>query len=594
MEPLVQEPVRALLAHYQATLGARPDICARLEAAGIASQVVRARCGLGLVDRTAGRTLLSGRPERLIAAWRAEWRAAGAIRATGRERFLGCIVVPLGSPDRARGPWAGLRLCDIEAPASGSPRHDPPPSTVFVPQPWNGAGELVCCGDPFDALVLRTAGVPRVAAVLGQPHAPLLQGLHALFALPTVRRVRLALPGTATGMEWTRVLLDVAAETGVPIDVWTLPAGCRVRDIRRLHGSELLARFLAIGPTALPKASMRGDDRRTAPSFPPPWTRVPGTLASGLTAHLQDLRARARPEDAVRRRSQELQRFWAVCTRLGVHEMQDLTPSVVEAVQLTFVSESHGADARLTLGAARRLLAGVRIFLAWALRTGRLANDAAAGLAPLPRIANPPPVVLTADEVERALCAVRAHRIGGLRDRAMLEVLYSTGIRRGELVGLDVGDLDPARGVLRVRRGKGGTSRLVPIGARAIQWVTRYIETERLRRLRTATESALFVSRRGTRLRCKTVTARMHACLRAAGITKPGSCHIFRHTVATLMHEQGADIRDLQALLGHALLTSTQLYTRVSMQRLKDVHARTHPGERFGVSPGPDEDDVAD
>ena len=220
--------------------------------------------------------------------------------------------------------------------------------------------------------------------------------------------------------------------------------------------------------------------------------------------------------------------------------------------------------------------------------------DATAGLARMRRPMTVPPVVLTAAEVEQVLHAIRVRRSGGLRDRAMLEVLYSTGIRRVELVGLDVGDLDDARGVLLVRRGKGGRSRVVPIGARARSWVSRYVETDRVRRLRVATEPALFLSRRGERLRGKTVTARMHACLRSAGITKPGSCHILRHTVATLMHDRGADIRDLQALLGHALLTSTQLYTRVSMQRLQDVHARTHPGERgprAGAEAETDDDD---
>ncbi|MBK7907330.1 MAG: tyrosine-type recombinase/integrase [Gemmatimonadetes bacterium] len=179
----------------------------------------------------------------------------------------------------------------------------------------------------------------------------------------------------------------------------------------------------------------------------------------------------------------------------------------------------------------------------------------------------------------------------GLRDRAMLEVLYSTGIRRVELVGLDLHDLDESRGVLRVRRvrrGKGGTKRLVPLGRRAQYWVARYVETVRIRHAESAHEPALFLTGRGRRITPKMVTGRMRQCLRTAGIGKAGSCHIFRHSMATLMHDAGADIRDLQALLGHALLTSTQLYTRVSMQRLMEVHARTHPAECGAASIEPE------
>jgi integrase/recombinase XerD len=162
----------------------------------------------------------------------------------------------------------------------------------------------------------------------------------------------------------------------------------------------------------------------------------------------------------------------------------------------------------------------------------------------------------------------------------MAELLYSTGIRRGELVGLDVGDVDFERRAITVRCGKGRRSRMVPVGHRALEWLARYVSTARRQQLRHVTEVALFLSRGGMRISEKTVTTRMRARLVAAGITKRGSCHVFRHSAATLMHDAGADIRDLQALLGHALLTSTQLYTRVSVARLHEVHARTHPAER--------------
>ncbi|MBX3174978.1 MAG: tyrosine-type recombinase/integrase [Gemmatimonadaceae bacterium] len=190
-------------------------------------------------------------------------------------------------------------------------------------------------------------------------------------------------------------------------------------------------------------------------------------------------------------------------------------------------------------------------------------------------------MVLTSSEVDRALNGIRTQTAIGVRDRAMLELLHATAMRRGELAGLDVGDVDLDRALVRIRRGKGGRSRIVPLGRRAAAWVRHYIDRARLIALKDVRQPALFLSRRGRRVGVKTVTARMHACLRRAGVAKGGSCHIIRHSVATLMHEAGADIRDLQALLGHSLLTSTQLYTRVSMQHLQAVHRRTHPSERW-------------
>lgn len=169
----------------------------------------------------------------------------------------------------------------------------------------------------------------------------------------------------------------------------------------------------------------------------------------------------------------------------------------------------------------------------------------------------------------------------GLRDRAILEVLYSTGIRRMELVGLDVRDLDAERGALLIREGKGRKDRLVPIGERAIRWTHVYLDRVRrllfCRALDPPSRDALFLSRRGHRIRATKLTARLHQYLVRAGIEKPGSVHIFRHTMATLMHDAGADIRDLQEILGHAQLSTTEIYTHVSIERLKAVHTRTHP-----------------
>lgn len=225
-------------------------------------------------------------------------------------------------------------------------------------------------------------------------------------------------------------------------------------------------------------------------------------------------------------------------------------------------------------------LGALRLLFAWALRTERVQVNPASAL-PRPRYPRRlPRAILNAREAERVLDVPRVETWRGLRDRAMLEVLYSTGIRRAELTNLDLADVDLQRGTLLVREGKGGKDRVVPLGARALGWVQRYIREGREQSVRQPTCLALFLNDRGRRIRPTRLTDRLRRYMVASGVDKPGSCHIWRHTMATLMHDAGADIRDLQEILGHADLATTEIYTHVSISRLKAVHARTHPAER--------------
>jgi len=167
----------------------------------------------------------------------------------------------------------------------------------------------------------------------------------------------------------------------------------------------------------------------------------------------------------------------------------------------------------------------------------------------------------------------------GIRDRAILELLYTTGIRRAELARLDLADLDPADATLHIRQGKGGKSRLVPVGQTALEWIQKYQRETRPRLQLDLTEQALFLSGYGTRVTTGHLTDWMKKTLKKAGIEKPGACHLMRHSCATHMLENGADIRLIQQLLGHAKLDTTSGYTQVAITHLREVHARTHPGK---------------
>ena len=159
----------------------------------------------------------------------------------------------------------------------------------------------------------------------------------------------------------------------------------------------------------------------------------------------------------------------------------------------------------------------------------------------------------------------------GIRDRAMLEVLYSTGMRRAELAGLGVDDWDWARRAIAIRQGKGGRDRVVPIGDRAAVWLARYLDTVRSDLVREPDDGTLFLTDYGECFGKNRLGDLVRRYLDWAGITIPGSCHLLRHACATHMLENGADIRYIQALLGHADLRSTQIYTQVSIVRLKEV-----------------------
>ncbi len=194
-----------------------------------------------------------------------------------------------------------------------------------------------------------------------------------------------------------------------------------------------------------------------------------------------------------------------------------------------------------------------------------------------------PKAVLTEPEV-RALLAAPGTDTLGLRDRAILETLYSTGLRRAELCGLDLYDLDLANELVRVRGGKGGRDRIVPIGSWALVAIHRYVRESRPELIARPKEPALFVAavtRR--RLNVKTLNFLVRKHTQAAGIEKRVTPHVLRHTCATHLLQNGADLRHVQAILGHASIATTQIYTRVAVEDLAAVHRRHHPRRKMKI-----------
>jgi len=222
-----------------------------------------------------------------------------------------------------------------------------------------------------------------------------------------------------------------------------------------------------------------------------------------------------------------------------------------------------------------RFLSSLRRFHRHLLREGEADSDPTA-LVVSPRLGRPLPDVLGEREVEALLEAPDTATPLGMRDRTMLELLYATGLRVSELVGLRTDQVRLAQGVLRVT-GKGGKERLVPFGEVAGEWLERYLRETRPALLRGQASDALFPGRGGRPMTRQTFWHRLRRHARQAGISRPISPHGLRHAFATHLLNHGADLRVVQMLLGHADLSTTQIYTHVARERLQSLHARHHP-----------------
>ena len=199
----------------------------------------------------------------------------------------------------------------------------------------------------------------------------------------------------------------------------------------------------------------------------------------------------------------------------------------------------------------------------------------------------------TQAEVEAILNATDSSTALGVRDRAIMEVLYSSAIRRTELLQLSVFDVDTRRGSLLVRLGKGGKGRLVPLGERACAWVDKYLQQVRPDLVVGVDAGILFLTQHGDPLHDHTLGETVKRYIAAAGVPASGACHLFRHACATHMLENGADTRFIQVLLGHSNLSTTQVYTHVALTKLKQIHTATHPARLHPEDAGPDANEAS-
>lgn len=232
---------------------------------------------------------------------------------------------------------------------------------------------------------------------------------------------------------------------------------------------------------------------------------------------------------------------------------------------------SDGAKPRTTA----RLLSSMRRFYRYLIREGRLQEDPSVRI-DAPRIGRPLPDSLSETEVEALLDSPDERDTLGLRDRAMLELLYACGLRVSELVSMTTDQASLTQGVVRLV-GKGNKERLVPLGEEAVDWLQRYLDDSRPEMAAGKSARQLFITRRGKGMTRQAFWYRIRHYAVKSGINKPLSPHTLRHAFATHLLNHGADLRVVQMLLGHSDLSTTQIYTHVARERLKDLHAQHHP-----------------
>ena len=271
-----------------------------------------------------------------------------------------------------------------------------------------------------------------------------------------------------------------------------------------------------------------------------------------------------------------LNNFADWCELRSLNRANEITKPILERYRKHLHHTLDRTGKPLTARNQVTRLIPLRSFFKWATRQNYLLYNPASELE-LPKLGRRlPKATLTAAEADHVLAQPDTQTQEGIRDRAILEVLYSTGIRRMELINLCLEDVQASRGVLAVRQGKNNKDRFVPIGERAVIWLQEYIDHVRPFWVIDDHDS-VFLNQHGQALKPDQLTRWVRNYIEQADIGKPGSCHLFRHTVATLMLENGADLRFIQQMLGHVSILTTEIYTHVSIIKLQEIHSVTHP-----------------
>ena len=303
----------------------------------------------------------------------------------------------------------------------------------------------------------------------------------------------------------------------------------------------------------------------------------PCSLEAYALAFKEQLQAKNYATQSVQYKYASLIWFIEWCHERGIERIEQITRPILQRYQRHLYFALSRSGKPLSVASQRNRLTAVRTWFKFLMRENLILYNPASELELPKQEKRLPKHTLTAEEAELVLMQPDIETDQGIRDRAILEVLYSTGIRRQEVLNLTKQDVNTSGGVLAVRQGKGRKDRFVPVGDRALQWIHLYLEEVRPQYRLPSSPDNLFLDVTGKVLDPHQVSRAVKKYVKQSNIDKVGSCHLFRHTMATLMLENGADIRFIQQMLGHTALSTTEIYTHVAIHKLKEIHTATHP-----------------
>lgn len=318
---------------------------------------------------------------------------------------------------------------------------------------------------------------------------------------------------------------------------------------------------------ALRKKQHNGNKKQAEPSANNP-------LHAWLGLYAEHIKVRGLTEQTRHTRERNLRYFIRWLDQRSIQHPQHVSRAVIQRYQRSLYLHRTQSGKPLAHSTQSGRMHAVISWFKWLTREGHVPANPASEI-DLPRIPNRlPKHLLSVQEVASIINAIDTSTPIGIRDRAMLEVLYSSGLRRTELINLTLTDIDTERGTVMVRQGKGGKDRMVPLSERAANWVNRYLLDVRPLLLEAHTDT-VFLTEYGEPLPGRQLLRIVKRLMDKAEVE--GNCHALRHACATHMLEGGADIRYIQALLGHSNLETTEIYTHVIIKQLKQVHRDTHP-----------------
>jgi len=299
-----------------------------------------------------------------------------------------------------------------------------------------------------------------------------------------------------------------------------------------------------------------------------------------LKKYTDILQAKNLAQSTIKSHERNIIQFIDWTKKINLNKIHSLNKKDLESYQI-YLTKIKINNKLLNYNSRRNRLVSLRQWFAWLCKRNTLLYNPLADLEMPQKTQKIPRDVLTEEEAEKILRQPNTSTLIGLRDKAILEVLYSTGVRRRELTHLQIDSIDENRGVLYIKQGKGKKDRFIPIGERALHWLKKYINEVRPQLEEKVSYDFIFLDEYGDKINGKELDSVVKENIQKAKINKSGSCHMFRHTMATLMLEHGADLRYIQEMLGHKLIQTTQIYTKVSLTKLQSVYEKTSPSNFF-------------